>query len=520
MRTIYEKFVSSTTANYLKQFGKHQIGLLAGFEAEKNNTDFTRSTGENLPSSALHTVATAGNTKANGYHWGNAMVSVLAKADYNWDEKYYASASWRTDASSKLSPQTRWDSFWSVAASWRIGKEEFLKGVSWLDELKLRASYGTNGTLPSSNYGYMNLITYSNKYMENPGGSISNIGNALLTWETSRSANIGIDFAVLDNRLGGSVEVFNRDSHNLLQDKPVSTVTGFSSTLQNIGKTRNQGLEIELYGDIIRTKNLVWSAAFNASFLRSKVVSLSEGKDILWYDPTGDDDRAQFIYREKESTLAFYGYEWAGVDKTNGKSVYYVNDPEDPKAGDFIFKGRGATYDYDDAYEVIIGNGVAKVAGGISTSLRFKNFDASLGFNYKLGGNIYDGAEKDVADDGYYWERIRSRYYFENRWTPDNPDGTQPELSGLDLEDAMQYSSRHIYSASFLRLKTLSLGYSLPKKWLKAAGITGTRFFFTGTNLLTLSKYKIADPEVNEYGTRGWETPYGKTFTFGVDIKF
>ena len=520
MRTVYEKYVSSTTANYSKSFGNNNLSLLAGFEAEKNKTDFTRASGSNLPSSSLHTVSTAGTTQASGYNWGNAMVSVLAKADYNWAEKYYASASWRTDASSRLAPRARWDSFWSVAASWRIGKENFLKNADWLDELKLRASYGTNGTLPSSNYGYMNLITFSNKYLGNPGGSISTIGNSLLTWETSRSANIGIDFAVLDNRLGGSVELFNRDSHNLLQDKPVSTVTGFSSTLQNIGKTRNRGIEIELYGDIIRTKNLVWSASFNASILSSKVVSLSEGKDIIWYDPTGDDDRAQFIYREKESTLAFYGYEWAGVDKTNGKSVYYVNDPKDPNAGDFIFKGRGATYDYNDAYETIIGDAVAKVAGGFATSLRFKNFDASLGFNYKIGGNLYDGAEKDVSDDGYYFERIRSRDYFENRWTPDNPDGTQPEIKGLDLEDAMQYSSRHIYSASFLRLKTLSLGYSLPKKWLKAAGITGTRFFFTGTNLLTLSKYKLADPEVNEYGTRGWETPFGKTFTFGVDIKF
>lgn len=517
MRTTYEKIVSSTTADFNRYFGDHNLGLLAGFEIEDNKTDFARASGDNLPTSTLHTVSTAGTLSAAGYDWGNSMVSLISKVDYNYKEKYYASASYRRDGSSKLSPETRWGDFWSVAGSWRIKREAFMSDIDWIDELRLRASYGVNGTLPSGNYGYMNLMSYNSKYVGNPGGVITTLANNALTWETSYSTNIGVDFGVLNNRISGSVEYFNRDSKNLLQDVPVSMVTGFNSTLQNIGMINNQGIEIELSGDIYRTKDFTWSANFNAAFLSSKIKRLYDGQEIIWYDPTGDDDRAQYIYREGESSLAFYGYEWAGVDHTNGKSVYYTNDGTD---GDFLFNGKGATYDYKKAEYTIIGNAIPIVSGGIGTDLRWKDFDLSLNFAYKIGGNIYDGAEKDVADDGYYWERIRSKNYYKNMWTPEHTSGTQPAISGLDLEDAMQYSSRHIYNASYLRLKSLSLGYSIPKPVLKKVRMSSARVFFTGTNLLTFSAYKNADPEVNSYGTRGWETPFGRTYTMGIDINF
>ena len=520
MRTIYEKVVSSTTASYNNTFGHHTIGLLAGFEAEKNKTDFTRSTGEGLPTSTLHTVSTAGTLSAGGYNWGNAMVSILSKVDYNWKERYYASASFRRDGSSRLSPDTRWGNFWSVAGAWRILSEPFMKEVPLLSDLRLRASYGVNGTLPTNNYGYINLMSYGNKYLGNPGGTITTMANADLSWETSYTLNLGLDFGLFDNRLRGTIEYFNRNSKDLLQDVPISSVTGFGSVLQNIGEINNKGVEVELSGDIIRNRNLTWSAGLNATFLKSKVTKLYNGADIIWYDPTGDDDRAQYLYREGESTLAFYGYEWAGVNPENGKSVYYVNDPDDPKAGDFEYNGRGATYDYDNAYETILGDVIPKVTGGINTNISWKGIDLGLNFIYKIGGKLYDGAYKDVADDGYYWERIRAKSYYDNMWTPTRTNGSQPAIRGIDLTDSMQYSSRHMHNASFLRLKTLSLGYSLPKALISKVMLSNARIFFNASNLLTLAKYKEADPEVNSYGTRGWETPIGKTFVFGIDLKF
>jgi len=160
------------------------------------------------------------------------------------------------------------------------------------------------------------------------------------------------------------------------------------------------------------------------------------------------------------------------------------------------------------------------MSGGFSTNLKWNHFDVEADFIYKLGGNIYDGAECDVVDDGFYFERIRSKLYYEDMWTEYNTDGTLPAISGYDLLDARQYCSRHVYSATFLRLKNFVIGYTLPKELVSKAHLSNARVYFNGGNLLTLAKYKMADPEVNVYGTRGWEVPYGMSFTLGIDVKF
>ncbi|MEO6136282.1 MAG: TonB-dependent receptor [Ginsengibacter sp.] len=526
MTTNVNKIVSSTTLNYNKKFGEHGLGLLAGFEAEKNVTDYQRSTGTNLPSSSLHTVATAGVLDATGYSWGNTIESVLSRAEYNYNQKYYASASYRRDGSSRLGPDTRWGDFWSVAGSWRINKESFMANVDAISNLRLRASYGVNGTLPSANFGWRSLTGYGNSYMANAGGGIISIADPDLKWETSYTSNLALEFGLFNQRLFGSIEYFNRNSKDLLQDVPISRVTGFSSTLKNVGEINNHGIELELGGDIINNGKVRWTASANASFIKSEVTKLyktadqDKGQDIIWKDPTGGDARAQFIYREGESTLALYGYEWGGVDPENGKNRWYVNDPSDIKAGAFLLNGRGASYDYSDANYVIIGNALPKVFGGLSTEVEYKGISLGVNFIYKIGGDLYDGAFKDVADDGYYWERIRSQYLYDNMWTENNKNGTLPKLDGNDLTDPMQFSSRQMHDASFLRLKNITLAYSLPKSIINKIGISNTRLYFNGANLLTFSKYKIADPEVGQYGTRGWETPYGKTYTFGIELSF
>lgn len=521
MRTVYEKWLSSTTLSY-KALWKdvHSFGVLAGFEAEKTTMDFTRSTGKGLPNSKLHTVSAAGTTEASGFRQGYAMLSVLTKMDYNYDERYFGSVSYRADASSRLSSEKRWGHFWSVAGAWKMINEKWMspaRSAAKLSELKLRVSYGVNGTLPSVYYGYMSLMDYTYKYMGEAGGAVVSPSNHNLTWETSYNANAGVDFGFFHQRLRGMVEYFNRRSMNLLQDVPISMTTGFSTSLQNVGEITNQGVEFELSGDIIAVGDWRWSAGINGAFVTNRVDKLYDGRDIIWYDPTGNDKRAQYVYRVGAPVLSFYGYEWAGVNPENGLSVYYTNDNTD---GDFLFNGRGATYNYLNAQKVIIGNATPKLAGGINTSVSWRGLELGLNFLYKIGGELYDGAEGDVADDGYYWERIRSVTYYKNMWMPDRTDGTQPCISGMDLKDAIQYSSRHIYDASFLRLKSLTLSYSLPKTWIQKAFMSSARIYFNATNLFTVATYKEADPEVNAYGTRGWETPIGKTFVFGFEIKF
>jgi TonB-linked SusC/RagA family outer membrane protein len=518
MSTNDSKLVSSTTLNYNKTFfGKHNVGLLVGWEAEKNKTDFQRAEGSDLPTQALHTVATAGVLTANAYYWGNTMLSLLSRAEYNYDNKYYFSGSFRRDGSSKLGPAKRWGNFWSLAGSWRIDREEFMKSVDVISSLRLRASYGVNGTLPSANYGWRSLATYGSKYMAQSGGGVSTIADANLSWETSYTYNFALEFGLLDQRITGAVEYFNRDSKDLLQDVPISLVTGFSTTLKNIGEINNRGFEIELNGDIIKNKDLTWSAGVTASHVKSTVTKLYEGESFPWYEPTGGDNRVRLYYKEGESTLSIYGLEWAGVERETGKSLWYLNNDKTP---DLTVNGRPATYSYSKASEVILGDVHPKLFGGFNTSLNWKGLDVVVNFAYKIGGYTYDAAGKDVADDGYYWERIMSKDQYENRWTPENKDSKYPQRVAIDMEDVNQKSSRHMHKADYLRLKSLNIGYNLPKDIVSKIKISNARIYFNGLNLWTLAAYDVYDPEVNEYGSRGWETPIGKTYTFGIELSF
>jgi TonB-linked SusC/RagA family outer membrane protein len=510
--------VSSTTLNYDKEFAdKHTVNLLVGWEAEDNQVDYQRATGENLPTSALHTVATAGVLDASAYYWGSTMLSLLSRAEYSFDGRYYLSGSFRRDGSSRLGSNTRWGNFWSVAGSWRISNEAFMKNIPQISDLRLRASYGVNGTLPSSNYGWRALTSYGNKYMEDPGGGVANIADANLSWETSYTYNLALEFGLFNNRLNGTVEYFNRDSKDLLQSVPISTVTGFYSTLKNIGEINNHGVEIELSGDIIRNNDFRWSAGITGSWIRSTVTKLYDGQDIVWYDPTGGDARAKFIYREGESTLAFYGLEWAGVEDETGRNVWFLNNDS---AADLTVDGRPATYNYSKADEVILGNAHPDFFGGINTDISWKGFTVALSFIYKIGGYTYNAVGRDVNDDGYYWERIMSQYCYDNRWTPDNKTSLYPQRIAIDMEDVNQKSSRHMNKADFLRLKNVSVAYTLPRSLTSKVNVQNARIFFNGNNLWTLAAHKEYDPEVNEFGSRGWEIPLGKTFTFGLEFSF
>lgn len=522
--TNENKVVSSTTLNYSKTFGDHSIGFLAGFETEKNVTDFQRSTGTDLPASSLPTVVTAGVQSASSYEWGNSLVSGLSRLEYNYKQKYFLSGSYRRDGSSKLHPDSRWSNFWSVGGSWTLSNEDFIKEVSFVDNLRLRASYGTNGTFPSSNYGWRALVSYGAKYISQAGSSLGSIPDKNLKWEKNMATNVALEFGLF-KYLTGTVEYFNRDTEDLLQNVPISTTTGVSSVLKNVGSINNKGIEVDVHAQILNKNGFKWSAGVNASFLKSKVTKLyglegAAGNDIIWNDPTGGDARAQFIYREGASTLSFWGFEWAGVDPANGKNMWYVNKPGDPASGDSQWNGRGVTDNFNKANRKIIGDGIPDVFGGVNTRLEYKGLSLDLVFNYKVGGNIYDGAYKDVADDGYYWERIRAQSTYDNMWTPDRKSGTLPLLKGTDLTDPMQNSTRQLHSASFWRLKNLLLAYRLPNNLLSKVGASNARLYFSGTNMLTFSKYKEADPEVNSYSTRGWETPYGKTYTFGLEFSF
>ncbi|MDZ7633809.1 MAG: TonB-dependent receptor [Bacteroidales bacterium] len=325
---------------------------------------------------------------------------------------------------------------------------------------------------PTADYGWRSLTGYTSKYMEQPGGGVSTIADANLSWETSYTSNIALEFGLFDQKLSGSLEFFDRDSRNLLQDVPISTVTGFSSTLRNVGEINNRGVEFELFGEIMKSGDFIWTAGLTASHVKSTVTKLYGGQNIVWYEPTGGDNRTKFIYKEGESTLAIYGREWAGVERETGVNVWFLNNDGTP---DLTVDGRPATYDYTKATEIILGNAHPKLFGGFNTDLAWKGVSLSLNFVYKLGGYTYDAAGKDVNDDGYYWERIMSLDAYENRWTPENQDAIYPQRVAVDFEDVNQKSSRHMHPADYTRLKSITLGYNLPSGILNKVKMSGAR---------------------------------------------
>src|SRR5690606_31103084 len=219
-------------------------------------------------------------TNASGYYWGYNMLSVLSRAEYNYAQKYYASASFRRDGSSRLGPDSRWGDCWSVAGSWRISEEDFLKDADYLSNLRLRASYGVNGTQPSSNYGWRSMTSYTSKYMEKAGAGISTIADANLSWETSYTTNLALEFGLFDQRLYGTVEYFSRDSKDLLQDVCMPQVTGFSSTEKDVREISNGGIEVEFGGGIVRGEDFHWAARIYGTFIKSKVTPLVGGQVI------------------------------------------------------------------------------------------------------------------------------------------------------------------------------------------------------------------------------------------------
>ena len=514
------KIVSSSILDFSKTFrDKHTLSLLAGFEVEQNRSDYQRASGTKLPTSTLEQVATAGEPDAMAYWWAHNMMSVLSRAEYNFNNKYYVSASYRRDGSSKLGENTRWGDFWSVAGSWRITSEEFMKGIDWLSNLRLRASYGVNGTLPSDYYGHLSLTSYTYKYMGNPGGALVQIANPDLAWETNYTYNLALEFGLFKNRVNGTIEYFNRDSKNLLQDVPISTTTGMGSTLSNIGEMNNRGWEIELNGDIVKTRDFSWNMGITASAIQSKITKLYGGNDIILTS-----GRGRFILREGYSPLSLYGYEWAGVyedERGFGVSAWYLNNNGTAEA---TINGRPASYgreSYERADEIIIGKIDPDLFGGISSNFRWKNLSLDLGFIYKLGGKTYDReAGKEAVGDGYFWERTHSRSEYYDRWSPENKNGKYPQMIGDDFEDVNEHSSRHMHDATFLRLKNLTLAYTLPKVLIQKTVISNARVYFNSGNLWTWAAYKQYDPEVGADGTRGWEMPIGKTFTFGIELSF
>lgn len=533
------RLVSSSTVNFDKTWNKHHVSAMLGWEAEKETYRMTR-VGKIDFSYQGAEESIFGAKFDDGYSWSRegSLLSFLSRVAYDYDNKYYLTGTYRRDGSSKLAPDTRWGDFWSVSGSWRFSNEKFID-FEWLNDAKLRGSYGTSGTLPTDYFGWMSTYSYT-FYGETGASYPSRISNTDLTWEKNKNWNIGLDATIFD-RYTFSVEYFNRKTTDLLLDASIPSSTGFGSTLMNIGAMRNDGWELSLNVDIIKKNDWDFSFGVNWSKVNNEVLALSTDDEVITSTP--------HIWQKGYAFYQYYTREYLGVcpeDNYMGNSRLKAGYPMYAE-GSFYKKGetvdtdvilkdgtkveKGSTmpkdsYNYyptnrQNSSSMIIDGKTAipKGYGGFNFDLRWKDLSLSMAWAYKYGHYIWDEGVEQMENDGYYsFHRNISKNQL-NPWSETNKNSSVPMRVSGNNQGGYYYSSRFMKKGDYLRLKNLTVSYNLPKTFVNKIGMSNARVYVAGSNLLTFSGLDI-DPEVRANGRYRYSMPALRTVSLGVEVSF
>ena len=447
------------------------------------------------------------------------------RGQYDYDNRIYVSGSYRRDASSRFHPDHRWGNFWSAGAAWIISHENWFD-VSWVDMLKVKASYGSQGNdnLGSKAETFYRYVDYR-EILSSGSGVTSTLfrkGNPDITWETNANLNIGVEFGLWDNRLSGGIDFFNRKTSDMLFELATPLEAGYTSIFTNIGDMVNRGIEIELNADLIRTKNLVWDFSLNMTHYKNKLVKLpvqyknnttADGKHV------GRQQSTKFL-TEGESVFSFYLPTYAGVDQETGKSMWYTYQT-DEATGE---KKRITTTDYSVASQEgreMQGDALPDLYGGFNTSLRFYGVDFSVGFTYQIGGQVLDEGYRFYMDSPL-GTSTGSNYHHDllNSWTPENSSSNIPRFAYND-QDQAAISSRFLTDASYLNIQNITLGYTLPKRITRKFLVESLRIYVACDNVWYWSKRQGLDPR---QAITGITNPYYyapiRTFSGGVTVTF
>ena len=505
----YTKLVWANALSYQVDIKEdHHLDALLGYEIDDTYRDYLSGYATNFATYNKNEISNGMKTESVGGNYTRTrLVSYLSRLNYDYKHKYYLGASYRLDGSSRLASDNRWGSFWSVSGAWRTIEESFMEPVKdWFTDLRLRASYGVNGTLPSDYYGYMGLSGLTNGYMEQPGIIQSQIENKDLSWETNYNFNLGLDFGFWD-RLNFSLEYYTRTTKNLLMDCPISMTTGFGSYLMNIGKVKNQGVELEIRSTNFQTKDFSWNTNFTIGHNKNKIV-------VLDGDQTEIISGSQ-IHKVGKSYRTFYLIEFAGINPENGSPQFYTNEKD--ANGKYI---KEVTEDVKSANPIPMKHAEPTLTGGLSNTLSYKWFDLNFMFSYQFGGYSYDNWAQKTEHGGNDLEANIPTYY-RNSWKQPG-DITNYELFIEKPAVAMNSyaTSRRLHSSDFIRLKNLTFGVTVPKSFTNKAGINNLRFFVSANNLWTWARYDYYDPEAVSAGSAIWGTPPLKTVTFGLNMNF
>ncbi|WP_321299695.1 TonB-dependent receptor [Marinifilum fragile] len=507
------KLSTSNIVNYTTTIDEiHNIDLLVGYEAEKLQDKMMYAEGKNFPNDVKQSLDVA--AKPTGAYFnadGDRMQSILSRFNYNYDNKYYASFSYRTDASSRLGSNNRWGHFYSVSGSWRISSEPFMDDITFVNDWKLRASYGANGTLPSSWTGAYGLYSFGQDYNGVPGATYSQIANPDLQWEKNNTFSVATE-ARLFEFLNVEIEYYNRKTSDLLLQVPVTRTSGFGYYWDNVGEMTNKGIEVSITSTNIQNDDFSWTTRLNLAHNKNTIDKLEGGDNV---------DTFPYILREGESFNSIYMRDWAGVNPANGHGQWYVLENE--KRVDNDNDGKwDITEDTRYADKKIVGDGSPDLTGSINNSLSYKNFDLSFLFTFKIGGDAYIDPYYSVFDDGTSLNKAVTKAQLKDYWTPANTNAKLPKVVYSSPQNSSFNSSRRLEDASYLRLKSINLGYSLPTELVSKVGLTNVRFYASATNLWTLSKIEDFDPETTSRGTvlNSFDFPPVKTVTFGLQVKF
>ena len=480
-------------ANYKVNFNEdNKLELLAGFESYSLKDQELSGSNDHLFSPYVGELNNAYGTQPASSKVGSntdsyATQGFMGRLQYDLMNRYFFNATVRHEASSRFSPEKRWGTFGSVGAAWMLSEEDFIQDLGFVNDLKFKASYGSQGNDQIGTY-YAYLDRYNISYNSQTGEyskTLATKGNRDLTWEAQKLLNVGLEFSLFKDKLYGSVEYFNRTNSDMLFSVPMPPSAGYSSQNQNLGAVANRGVELELGYSIVNTKNVKWNIDANITHIKSEILELPE-----YTKATGGLKYSSFILKEGGSLNQAYMRQWAGVDRETGKGLYYV----DPDNGDF-----STTDDYTVAKQADLGDMSVKYYGGFSTTVEAYGFDFTAQFSYQLGGQAYDGSYEELMHAGHQIGRNWHKDIL-NAWTPENRDTDVPRLCSTDDFD-QNITSRWLVSTNYLSLNNITLGYTIPAKITRKAQISKARVYVSGDNLALLSARKGYDPRQGQNAT-------------------
>ncbi|MBE0679528.1 MAG: TonB-dependent receptor [Bacteroidales bacterium] len=496
--------------NYSKTFDIHSVEVLLGHE----NFDYTYNYFRGFRQGQI----VDGNTELVNFTTTNSLTSYTDKyrtegfftrVNYNFNEKYFFSGSFRRDASSKFFKDNRWGNFWSVSAAWRLDAEDFIKSQTWIDMAKLRASYGAVGNDNGIGYyAWQALYDIGANNAFEPGMHQSTLSNEALTWESNNAFDVALEFAVL-KRITGSVEFYHRISSNLLFAVPLPSSSGLTSLDQNVGSMFNQGIELRLGIDVLKGSDFNWNIDINASTVKNEITKLPQEEII-------SGTKKLMV---GHSIYDFWLRDWYGVDPTDGVTLYDANVKDFATQASnlrIINETDTVSTSHNNAKYHYEGSAIPDLMGGFTNTFSYKGFDLSILSTFQIGGKIYDGSYASLMHSGDYGRA--SHIDILNRWQKPGDITDVPRLDNSQLTAFDAQSDRFLIDASFFSIKAVTLSYTLPVSLTQRAGMKGARVWVSGENLLLMNARKGLDPQRSFAGTTDNVYTPSRILTVGVNI--